>query len=841
MSNVKNFEEAVSRLKPFLPEYLAEKLGVDPTNTFNCLFPDHEDSTPSASIAGLDTDSPRVHCFGCGKSMDIFDAVAILEKKPRVGPEWVDGTLKYLCEKYDVDIEIGSMTPEQVYELDTYRAYRLAAALITSVDLTDKKYKTFNDAATKRGWNPEKMEENGVGTVTSFSDFSKALRSNGFTAKFLGEIDLGRKDIFTPENMIFTWRDENGRPIGFTSRDLNFEEKKAAGDKKAIKYNNQRNTLGERDKKRRVTGMKCNIFKKGSRLYGIDLAKKDTPPLYLFEGQADVITARHHGLSNCAAIAGGAVTDDHVLLLKKLGIYDIIICFDGDHAGKEKILGKNARGEETGALVKFAGHRDLNVRIMEMPEGQDPDSQINEQGIEAFKANGTWSAFQYRLNLFDEDAEPESICATVIPFIVNEKSAVVREKLVRQLANRTGMSFRAISEDLSALLDKKARERSRIRDEIIGRMKFEIGKNPIDAEQIMMHAKAELQEFDRQFNSDAMSSEGFMKDIQEQKKEQEDNDGTDSSFDLGPDMGALREWLRGEWRDTFMVFGGKPNVGKSSFLCKLAYEILANNDDAIVIFHTIDDTLAQLLPRFVCIAEASHEIAINHVRAPKYWKEHIPNLEARRSVGYQAVTDLAREGRLIIKDVTHGSSLAFAENLIAYHQERNPDKRVVYFLDNFHKLADFPNKDERVRIKQLSSAVKDLATRLHIPVLSTVEYTKIAPGIKPTKNNIAESVQIEYDTNFIAHLYSEVTDVPESFSVCHHSVDWKGEPVVLPRVEVLIDKNKITEQKGTLFYDFWPPSSDYCAVPQHQVASDAKNYQRTSSSSMANDDGWGAK
>ena len=834
MSNVKNFEEVVSRLKAYLPEYLAERLGVDPTGSFHCPFPDHEDSSPSASIVGLDTGSPRVHCFGCGGTMDIFDAVALLEKKPKMGPQWVEGTLKYLCEKYAVEIEVGELSPEQIYELDTYRAYRMAASLISASNLReDKKLTTFNEAVKARGWNKEVMEESGVGTVITFAEFRKALRSNGFTAKFLDEIDLGRKDIFNPGNMIFTWRDEDGRPIGFTSRDLKFEEKKAAGDDKARKYNNQRNALGERDGKRRFTGLQCNIFRKGSRLFGIDLARESTPPLYLFEGQADVISARHHGLRNCAAIAGGQMSDDHVFLLKKLAVFDIIICFDGDEAGREKILQ---------ALTKLAGHRDMKVRVMELPDGQDPDSYIAKHGIEAFKSVATWSAFEYKLNLFTDDEEPEAICEKVIPFIVNEKSAVEREKLSRHLSARTGVPVRAIREDLDTLLNERARERSRVREDIIERMQYEVGKTPADAEQIIMQAKAELQEFDRQYDSDAMSSEGFMKNIQEQKTEQEDNDGTDSSFDLGPDMGDLREWLRGEWRDTFMAFGGKPNVGKSSFLCKLAFEILANNDDAVVIFHTIDDTLAQLLPRFVCIAEGSRSLAINHVHSPQYWKEHIEDLENRRELGYKTVTDWAREGRLIIKDVTHGASLAFAENLITYHQERNPDKRVVYFLDNFHKLADFPNKDERVRIKQLSSAVKDLATRLHIPILSTVEYTKIAPGLKPTKHNIAESVQIEYDTNLIAHLYSELTDVPEGFSVCHHGVDWKGEPVILPRVEILIDKNKITEQKGTLFYDFYPASSDYQTVPQHQVAVDAEKYRKSSTSSMMeNDDGWGRK
>ena len=66
---------------------------------------------------------------------------------------------------------------------------------------------------------------------------------------------------------------------------------------------------------------------------------------------------------------------------------------------------------------------------------------------------------------------------------------------------------------------------------------------------------------------------------------------------------------------------------------------------------------------------------------------------------------------------------------------------------------------------------------------------------KPTNNNIAETVQVEYDANFIAHVYNEVGDVPDKFTVCHKDVDCFGASVILPRVELIIGKNKITEQK----------------------------------------------
>lgn len=811
---VKNFEEAVSKLKPYLFEYLTEQLEIEPGKNFSCIFPDHEDSSPSMGIIKPQSSSPRAHCLGCGKSADIFDACRILENKPATGIGWVEDTLKYLASKYGVEIETADLTPEQIYELDTYRAYRAAAALIKSNnnDELDK----FNAEVDKREWDADTMVNNSVGTISSFSAFRGALKKLGFPAKFLDEIDLGNQKLFNPNNIIFTWKDQGGRPIGFTAKNLNYEEQIKSGNKHAPKYLNQT-----------TTGLKCNIFKKATRLYGIDRAVKTTPPLYIFEGQADVITARHHGLINCVCIGGGKFTKDHVHLLKELGVYELVIAFDGDYAGKEKLID---------ALEKLAGHRDMQVSIVELPGAEDPDSFIRDFGIENFKQLGRWTAFEYRLNQFEEDDEPERICASMIPFIANESSAVNRDKLCHTLSEHTGVSLKSINEDLRGILDTKARARSRTRDNILDKCKWELQKSPSDAEQILLEARTQLQDFDRSYSNETLSSDSFVEAILTQKKTEESDEITDCSFDLGPDLNILREWMRGDWTGTFITVGGKENTGKSALMCKLAWEILNHNEDTIVIYHTIDDSLEQTLPRFVCIADGQLDMAINHIRLFSYWKNKISTLSDKRDSAYEKVVKMAQSGRLIVKDITSGGSLSYAENLIQYHQEQNPDKRIVYFLDNFHKLNDFANKDERVRIKQQSTAIKSMATRLHIPIISTVEYTKLSPGFKPTKHNVAESAQIAYDANFMMHLYSEVADLPDNFTVCHRDEDWEGNQQFLPRIEVLVDKNKLSEQKGHFYLDFWPASSDYREVKQEAVLNDKKSMQQETNAVL--DDGF---
>lgn len=1223
-----DFDKTVSKLKAYLPAYLAEKLGIDPAHNFRCPFPDHNDSTPSAGIVGLDTSSPRVHCLGCGRSGDLFDMVVLLEKKPAVGREWMEETLRYLADKYEVELDLPELTPEQIYELDIYRAYRAAASLIRSSGTTSE---TFREAVRERGWNTEIMEENHVGTVESFQVFRTALRKKGFPVQFLDEIDLSRKDLFNEENLIFTWKDDKGRPIGFTARNLNWEkqvqEAEVTGIKPGPKYNNQR-----------TTGLKCNIFQKGSRLYGIDSAIKSTPPLYLFEGQADVLTARHHGLRNCVAIAGGDLGVEHIHLLQKLDIRDIIIAFDGDQPGQKK----NMIGVE-----RFSGFRDMKVRVLALPESEDPDSFIRRYGVEKFKSLPILGSFEYRLTKFPSETPPEYICEVMIPLIVNEVSAVRKDQFCKILASNTGVSLIAIREELNALLDEKSRERATTRREIIDRTKWSLDKSPTDAEQTLIRAQIELQEFNQQHNSNLLSCESFVSSIQELKDKEEDPRNIDTSFELGPDLEEFREWLRGEWTDTFIVVGGKENSGKclssdtnillsdgryktieeitqnqingiikmdtshrlvhgkitqwinsgklpcyqvivedgveitvsethpfytsrgwvevkdlksddqiaivgnlscfsnlnspissneaiflagliaegnlhnrvgfcnseeeiinyfkeatdnvfpginysfrdnitsvvdlnrsnnraldylrevglanknsyekfipdsifqcgpkvlskflgmlwacdgwiskgenieagisfcnktlikqvrslllrfgirsriassvswydkegekfprhslhigdteslkkfynniripcsrkqqvlkeflsnkveyngaysdnlpatlwesilknlnkmgwsltklgkllsaghsqlgydnskdrfktmspysfntkapiprkiarsigylirddklislsegdiyfdaiksiafvgekqcydleiledhnfiaedfivhnTALLCKLAWEIVTRNENVVVIYHSIDDTLPQIFPRLVCLASGDHSLTLNQVRQPNYWKEIVEGLEEKRSYGYARVLDEARKGKLVVKDI--GTTLSFAENLIRHHQTKNPDARIIYILDNFHKLTDLGGYDERIRNKLLSQMMKNMVTRNHITALASVEYTKLSPGIKPTKSNILETGQVAYDANFICHLYSEMADLPDSFQNCHYGTNWKGETVPLPRIEMLVDKNKITERKGHLFFDFWPANSNFRMVKQSEV------------------------
>ncbi len=792
---IKNFNEVTKELQTYLVSYLEEK-GIDTKKKFSCLSPKHEDSNPSCSIipGGI-----RAFCYGCSQAFDIFDAVRILEKKAAHGPTFVTDVLQYLAEKYNVVLELGEVSEEKIYELSTYRAYKVAADYILSQPLN----KIAEKEVKRRKWSHETLTSTGTGCVPSYEAFIEHLHFNGYTDdEFLRDSDLTRSDIFNKDNLIFTVSDEYGHPVGFAARNLLFKKDDP--------------TTGSKFINQRTTGIKCNIYQKGKRLYGFNLAKEEPGTIYLFEGQGDVLTAREAGLLNCCAIGSTALTTDHILLLKEFNKLNITLATDGDEAGQnaiEKLLD-----------TRFAGHKDMRVSIIRIPGGLDPDDFIRENGIEEFRNLAKWSAFEWRLERFTDKSDPAEISKAMIPFIINEPSYLAQEDMCKILARITGYSLKAIASEVERLQNAHEERKASERRVVVERALKDVLDNPDDAETTLTSARDKLFEIAKKYDEDYMSEEACLKEITTQRLFEENKSDKFSGFILGPDLQNFQEAISGEWdKDVLMVIGGTANSGKTSMCTKLSYEIASHiENDAMVIYHTIDDTAEQLLPKYVAIAEGSRTLSINQIKDPNYWSKQADgyNVLHKRKLGYDLVEGLVKNGRLIIKDANHGTTLAYVETLIAYYQEKYPQRRLVYFLDNFHKLSDFANNnEERVRFKNLSKAIKGLATRYHVPIICTMEYTKLNQGTRPSNNSISESVAMQYDSNFIAHMYNELHDLgPQATS--YHIVVKDNQAVRMPRIEMIVGKNKISSFKNSLYFDFYPSSSDFIAIDEDVIANE---------------------
>lgn len=801
--NIKNYHEAMDLLNPFLQDYLEEH-GVDTSKHFRCIHPNHEDKTPSCSLV---PGGKVFHCFGCGSSGGLTHAAHYLEGKPITGPEFIQETLIPLCEKYDIAIESEPLTEEQIYELDTYKAYRAAADYLTNNTGTDM----FNTAIGERQWTHELCREFGVGSIADYEKFRNYLKDLGYKAGFLDDIDLSRKDIFGEDRLIFTIRDEHGRPVGFSSRNLNYKDDKSNG----AKYVNQRGT-----------GIKCNIYKKSTRLFGfdrvLDKAGKKPDPIYIFEGYSDVLTAVAAGINDCVALGGTALSPDQVTLLKEHGYYQLILCLDGDGPGQKRIA------ELLDTVL--SGHKDLKVHIVIIPDGKDPDQFIRENTVTKFRRLKKYSAFEWRIDQFSEEADPQVICDSAIPLIVNESSYLEQEKMCIALAKRTGFTLKTIQSELARIQNKKEREKSKERQTVVNKLLQMCQKDPEQAEFYMEDARNQLFELARKYEEDSFSEESCLSKILTQKTYEESKDGSFTGYNLGAELRQLQNVLCGEWRkDVWFCFGGKPNSGKTSFMCKLIYEIADHSaeNNACVIYHTIDDTTEQVLPKFVCIADGSKKLTLNQVMDPRYHandvhEDHLKkNIFDRRQRGYAKIMSLVQSGRLVIKDANEGSSVAYADRLIQYYKTKYPDRNIVYVLDNFHKLQDYTSSkaDERVRFKELSKVMKGLATKHHIAVITTVEYRKTASNTRANNSDISETIQIEYDANLIAHIHNEMHEKGEKSNKVHPVTDEMGNVCKAPTIELNIGKNKVTAFKSKLWFDFYPASSDFAGVTEEIMAS----------------------
>lgn len=767
-----NLDEVIKKLRSFLPQYLAEH-DIDTTSNFCCLNPKHDDTNPSMSCS---KNPENAFCFSCSATCDIFQAAHWLEDKPLSGPGFVEDNVMYLAQKFGVEVELEEMTEDELYRYRTYRAYATAAELIANKDFGDQT--KLNEEIERRGWNADISK---VGTV-NYKDFRNTLKTLGYEAKFQDEVDLGREDIFNENNMIFTIRDEWGRPVGFAARNLDYDGENGS------KYTNQT-----------VTGLRCNIYQKGRRLYEIHTAIKYTPPLYIFEGYTDVLTAQNAGLLNCAGIGGTAFTPQHVELLKQLGIYSIILALDGDKAGREKV----ARLLDN----YFCGHRDLQIEVLNLPDGSDPDDFIRTNGLEAFLSLPKWGAFQWRLNMYSDEDNPEIICKTMIPLIVNEPSRITQDRMCGELALFTGIDKKVISSELDRQQNEKERQKHREKEQIVDRIVSEIRRSPEDAKNLLYEAAGEIERVEDKYDENTFSLESVIAFVEETKVYEESLSGEFAGFKLSESgLKLFGDQLDGNWREgVFLCIGGRENSGKSSWCCQLAYEMASIEDNnATVIYHSIDDSKEQILPRFICQAYGHHDLTLNQVRNPNYYLKYEENGQAvvqRRKMGYQELLRLIKEGRIIIKDVNDGASFAFGENLINYYRRKYPNRAIVYILDNLHKAPDFGNLEPRMRFKSLSNKIKDTAVQKQACIICTAEYKKLPAGTIPTNDSVAETRAISYDANYVGHIYNDMNE-KQMGAVCMH--EHEGE--FMPRIRLAAGKNKISAYKNRMFFDFYPAS-----------------------------------
>jgi DNA primase len=389
----------------------------------------------------------------CGAGGDMLDAAHFTDGLPLSGPGWLSETLPRLCAEFGVELryENKEVTPEQQREFDIYQAYERACRLV----VTGKRSDLVEAKIAEYGWSGRTLRVFGIGGIESFDKFVRALTKMGYKKAFLAEIGLTDERIFRPECLIFTIKDAAGRPIGFSARYLYFErEQKRLEDIKAEKGDDSEEYSAARkatQPKYVNTGSKNPLYKKSETLFGFHASRGTSKDLYVFEGNADAVTAYDRGLINSSAVCGSSFNDNHLGQILDSGVNHLICCFDGDKAGREASRKTAKLCEE-----RLAGRPDVRAEFIDLvpPEGEkktDPDAFVRTLGLAAFRklARHSYLFWLWRDRMAESDGI--TVAAEAAQKILVQPDPLLRYDMLANLRELTGIPLEFLWETVVRL------------------------------------------------------------------------------------------------------------------------------------------------------------------------------------------------------------------------------------------------------------------------------------------------------------------------------------------------------------------------------------------------------
>ncbi|MEL7021473.1 MAG: DNA primase, partial [Bacteroidota bacterium] len=318
------------------------------------LCPFHNEKTPSFTVSPA---KGIYKCFGCGKAGNAVRF--IMDHENMSFPD----ALRYLAKKYNIEVEETELTDEQRQERQERDSLFIVNEFAqtffqTQLMNTDRGKSVGLSYFKKRGFRLETINKWGLGYAPNQKDLlTSSAVTQGYSIDLLRKLGLTSRfdSDFFRDRVMFTIHNLTGKPIAFAGRILQ-------KDVKAPKYINSPET---------------DIYYKSKVLYGAYFAKSAIRKLdecILVEGYTDTISLHQSGIENVVASSGTSLTVGQINLIKRY-TPNIKILYDGDAAGIKAAL----RG------LDLVLEQDMNVKVVLLPEGEDPDSYLQQAGITAFK------------------------------------------------------------------------------------------------------------------------------------------------------------------------------------------------------------------------------------------------------------------------------------------------------------------------------------------------------------------------------------------------------------------------------------------------------------------------
>ncbi len=317
------------------------------------LCPFHHEKTPSFIV------SPAKNiykCFGCGEA---GNAVNFLMNHENISyPE----ALKWIAGKYSISIQETEPDPETKAEFERKDALQVVNDMAlkfftTQLFDTDEGKSAGLSYFKERGLREETIRKFGLGYAPLKGNLlTVKAKHEGYNLEFLRELGLSNQygGDFFKGRVMFTIHGLTGKVLGFAGR-----------------------TLSNRDNSPKyINSPESEIYNKSKILYGFFQARNAIRKLdecLLVEGYMDVLSLAQSGIDNVVAASGTALTVDQVRLIKRF-TPNITLLFDGDAAGIKAAM----RG------LDIVLQQDMNVRVVVLPDGEDPDSFMQQSGPETF-------------------------------------------------------------------------------------------------------------------------------------------------------------------------------------------------------------------------------------------------------------------------------------------------------------------------------------------------------------------------------------------------------------------------------------------------------------------------
>ncbi|HDK9453098.1 TPA: DNA primase [Staphylococcus aureus] len=378
------------------------------------LCPFHDEKTPSFTVS---EDKQICHCFGCKKGGNVFQFtqeikdISFVESVKELGDR-VNVAVDIEATQSNSNVQIASddLQMIEMHELiQEFYYYALTKTVEGEQALTYLQERGFTDALIK---------ERGIGFAPDSSHFCHDfLQKKGYDIELAYEAGLLSRneenfsyyDRFR-NRIMFPLKNAQGRIVGYSGRTYTGQEPK---------YLNSPETP---------------IFQKRKLLYNLDKARKSIRKLdeiVLLEGFMDVIKSDTAGLKNVVATMGTQLSDEHITFIRKL-TSNITLMFDGDFAGSEATL-------KTGQHLLQQG---LNVFVIQLPSGMDPDEYIGKYGNDAFTAfvkNDKKSFAHYKVSILKDeiahnDLSYERYLKELSHDISLMKSSILQQKAINDVA-----------------------------------------------------------------------------------------------------------------------------------------------------------------------------------------------------------------------------------------------------------------------------------------------------------------------------------------------------------------------------------------------------------------------